>query len=80
VRTQISVDNTLVRLNLLRLAFSQHLAMRQAVDMICHIHDDAHIVFDDEESNTELSIASAHPVYQAIDERGIDARRRLVKQ
>jgi len=54
--------------------------MRETGDAMGEVHDDAHIVLDDEERHAELGIGAAEPVDKAVDERRVDAGRRFVEK
>ena len=51
---QIGVDHALIVLNVFRRAGGQHLAMRQTIDFVCHVHDDPHIVLDHQQRDAEI--------------------------
>src|SRR5436309_1218430 len=72
MRPQVRVEDALVALDLLGLALRQQLSVRQAIDVLGQLHDDAHVVLDDEQRDPELAIGLAEPLQQAVDQRRID--------
>ena len=54
--------------------------MGEAVDPVRHVHDDAHVVLDDEQGDPELGVGALQAVDQAVDQGGVDAGRGLVEQ
>ena len=62
MRPQIGVDDALIVLNLICGTFSKQFAMGQTVDFVSHIHDDAHIVLNDEQCDPKLRVCAFQPV------------------
>lgn len=48
--------------------------------MLRQAHNDRHVVLDDEEGQTPLLVGGLEAIDQALDQHGIDPRRRLVEQ
>src|SRR5690606_28189613 len=80
MRPQIRVDYALIVLNLIRCSGCEHLTMRKAINVMRHVHDHPHVVFDDKQGDPELLIRPPQAVDQSVDQRWIDAGGRLVKE
>ena len=48
--------------------------------MVGHVHDDAHVVFDDQQGNAELAVGALQAINEAIDECRVDPSGGLVEQ
>src|SRR4030095_9034502 len=77
---QIRFEHLPVRLHGRRRPFRQHLAFDHADDVRAELHDEVHVVLDDDEAAALDLIQLHQQLAQLIDEAGVDARARLVEQ
>ena len=78
--TQEGIDHALIVAQRLGRAAREQAAVGQAVNVLGQAHDHAHVVLDDEERDAELPVGALQALDHAVDQRRIDARRRLVEQ
>jgi hypothetical protein len=76
--SEIGIDDALIPLDRQRVASGQKFAVGEAINLACHVHDCAHVVFDDEEG--ELQVGALETVDKAIDQCRIDACGWLIQQ